>query len=158
MAIAPQGLGLQINSVWMGSRDASGVTLEPWVAAVVIHSLLPGPDSLVYPLNYDQAIIMRDRLRLLSEPKAKPKTAGERYKASKEKIGLRFQFDYDNDGIFLADRNASPEGIGADDVGSISFKSGKMFGVNCVPLSAEECASFAKTLTEVLERHEEPPP
>lgn len=156
MAIAPEGLGIQINDVWMGSRDASNALLESWVAAVVIYYIVGG-NSLVYPLNLDQAIAMRDRLLLLSEPKPKPKTAGERYKAAKEKLGLSFKFDFEADGIFLGDKNASPEHIGLDKVGSISFKSGSLPHIHCVALSAEECAQFGKTLTQVLALHVEPP-
>lgn len=150
MTIAPEGLGIQINSVWMGSRDACGATLEAWVATAVVYTYSGG--HLVYPLNLDQAIQMRDRLRALSLT-TRPTTAGERYNASKAKLGLSFKFDHDADGIFLADQNASPALLGADAVGTISFKSFKLSGVDCIPLTAEHCAMFAKTLTEVLDRH-----
>ena len=157
MAIAPGGLGVGTGSVWMGSRDASTVgSLALWVTAVVAYNHAGGKSTIYYPLNRDQTISMRDRLLVLSEPKPKPKTAGERYARRKEQLGLSFKFDEESDGIFVADRAASPDKIPPHAVGSISFKSGTLDGVFCVPLEAEHCAAFAKVLSEVLDLFVEP--
>lgn len=162
MAIAPEGIGLQIGPVWVGSRDASGVPLEAWIPAVVVFACPTPKQQLVYPLNLHQARSMRDKCVELStyeKPKPKPKTAGERYaatKTSKAAMGMTITFDHETDGIHLSDRAATP-GLDPSAVGTISFKGEGMHGVRAVPFSAADFASFAKTLTEVLERHEEPP-
>lgn len=162
MAIAPESpetpsvaLGLQINNVWMGAREASNTPgLEPWVAAVVIYLRVDG-GSIACPLTLDQATQMRDRLLVLA--KGKPKTAGERYAANKARIGLSFKFDHDTDGIFLADRSASPSGLPEEAVGSISFKAFNLDGIHCNALTAFDCAAFGETLVKVLQQHVEPP-
>jgi hypothetical protein len=154
MTIDIDGLGLQINNIWMGSRVASGTPLDTWVAAVVVYIHPDG--TLVYPLNLDQATQMRDRLLVLAKT-TKPKTAGERYVASKTKLGLHFKFDEESDGIFLADRNASPSGLIAEAVASISFKTPSLGTIHCNQLTVDDCASFGDVLTKVLAGFVEPP-
>jgi hypothetical protein len=150
------GLGLQINKIWMGSREASKTaSLAAWVAAVVIY-IRADAHAIVYPLNLSQATQLRDRLLLLGSA-TKPKTAGERYLASKARMGLSFKFDDETDGIFVGDRHASPEGLVAGMAGSISFKAHSIDGVHCNQLTADEFAMFGRVLVEVIAGHVEPP-
>lgn len=146
---------IQIDQVWMGSRTASEVhELAPWVAAVVGY-FREGASTLIYPLNLDQAEQLRDRLLTLA--KGKPKTASERYAANKARIGLSFKFDKDADGIFVADRGASPPGIIPEAVGSISFKSELLDRIHCIQLTADDCKMFGEVMITVLAKHIEPP-
>lgn len=138
------------GQIHMGPRPDDDL-IASWVVAVVVY-IDQGGGSFLYPLNRDQATVMRDRLVQLSAWKP-ARTAGERYAESKSKTGLRFEFDNDGDGIFLADRGASPSSLCRSTAATMSFKSigFKEQHVRCCQLTALECGRFAALLSKLLD-------
>lgn len=156
-------LGTGNGIVWVGSRDAIhdpniSSKLEAHVVAVVMFTHQT-KGKFLYPLHRDQAdaLAMRFGRMLGDTAKPKPRTAAERYLASKKEPapadaggGTSLKFDHDDDGIWAGEAEIAGEGLPEDAVGAIAFKSHGFEGVIVMPLEREFVELLRKRLALAL--------
>lgn len=144
-------LGVQSGPVWVGPREAQPAKMQDFeVLVIVYHDEQSGRD-FVYGINPAQTRDLRSYLKNILNPPPKPKTAGERYLASKlATTGLSVQFEKTTAGIFLARRDAEVDLGDERFIFSLSFKSDHLDGVHCVPFTRQCGEQFLSVFDAVL--------
>lgn len=157
-------LGTSNGVVWVGPRAAIhnpniSSKLEAGVVAAVIFTHQTTGREFLYPLHREQAdaLAMRFGRMLGDTAKPKPRTAAERYLASKKEPaqadaggGTSLKFDNDDDGVWAGEAGIAGEGLPEDAVGAIAFKSHGFEGVFVVPLDREFVELLRKRLVLAL--------
>lgn len=157
-------LGTGNGIVWVGPRTAIhdpniSSKLESHVVACVMFTHQE-KGKFIYPLQRDQADALVGRFgKMLGEVTAKPRTAAERYLASKKKKGIAptgsgggtsLKFDHDDDGIWVGEAEIVDAELPDGAVGAIAFKSHGFEGVLVVPLEREFVAALRRRLWRAL--------